>query len=370
MKLLDIEITNFRNINYLNFSPTHNINIISGENGQGKTNLLEAIWLLTGSKSFRTNKDFELINKNNNKSYIKANVEINKEIKLIELFIEKNINTNKITRIAKVNGIEYNNAKNIAGLFNCVIFYPDNLSFVKGSADVRRKFIDASLCQIYPNYLNSFIKYKKLLLQKNSLLKNIKNNIYIENYNCLLDVLDEQISEYILEIMNKRAFFIDNIYDDTIDNYNKLSNNREKISIKYKKSIYYNNKKEIYDFLINNRKKDIKLGYSSYGPHKDDLEILINKEQAKIYASQGQQRSIVIALKIAEASLIKNITNKTPILLFDDVLSELDINRQDFLLDKIKGKQVIITNCDYDIFEKTNGLVFEMINGKGNIVKV
>ena len=371
MRLEKIEINFFRNIDNIDFKLNPKLNIIYGENGQGKTNLLESIWLVCGSKSFRTNKDFELIKRDTNNAYIKADIITEEnEKKKIEIFIKKDIETNKVYRTAKINDVDYKKASNIAGIFKCVVFAPEHLTLVKGSPETRRKFIDACLCQLYPNYLQIFKKYTRLLTQKNAYLKSIKRTYGKTNDNELLEVFDQQLAEYGALIVKKRKEFVTGIRTIAKENYEKISGNKEILDLKYTECTENSEvQQNIYNGLVLAREKDKIVGFSTFGPHKDDIEILLNNDFAKIYASQGQQRSIVISLKIAEADFIKKITQVTPVLLFDDVLSELDQTRQNFLLNKIQDKQVIITNCDYDIFGKQQGIIFQMEKGIGKILE-
>ncbi len=367
MILQKLEITNYRNIKTLVLYPSKNLTVISGDNGQGKTNLLESIWLLTGSKSFRTNKDLLLINKDEDFSSIKATFKTkNDNQKIIELKINKDITQKRAMRKVFVDGVDYNKASDIAGIFNCVVFSPEHLLLVKGNPDERRHFIDASLCQLYPNYLDIFKRYVRLIKQKNALLKDLKKGIYINDHNTILDALDLQLSCCNLDIINKRISFIKDITPLAKENYKKISGDKEKLHLEYE--CFCNEeitKENILEILKQNRYLDIKAGFSCKGIHRDDLQIFLNNENAKIFASQGQQRSIVLALKIAEAMNIENITFQKPCLLLDDVLSELDKQRQNFLLTKINETQVFVTSCDYNQFNSIDGIVFEMNNGEG-----
>ncbi|MEG2053585.1 MAG: DNA replication/repair protein RecF [Oscillospiraceae bacterium] len=373
MILQSIQVENFRNIENVFLKPDKNLNIICGKNGQGKTNLLESIWLLTGSKSFRAGKDIELVKKNalaNEKTKITAEI-INSEneIKKLEILIKTDDPKTRAVRTATINDVERGKASNLAGILNSVVFSPEHLSLVKGAPDGRRKFIDACLCQLYPQYFEVYKRYTRVLLQKNALLKEIKKGFFHGDFQILLDTFDVQMGTLGSEICFKRQEFIKGLAEMASENYKNISDNKEKLSVEYEVCCKECTQKEtLTNEFTNARALDIKAGFSTFGPHRDDLNLRINGESAKVFASQGQQRSVVLALKIAEAAMIEKITNTKPILLLDDVLSELDNERQEYLLTKIKDTQVFVTACDTNFFKNSGGITFEMKNGMGTLL--
>ncbi len=358
MRLDTLNIENYRNISSARFIPSPDLTVICGNNGQGKTNLLESIWLLTGGKSFRGSKDAELIKENEDYSVVEGNISSADDSSLIRIFIggEK---SEKKGRSAKVNGVDYGRATSAAGKFTSVVFAPNHLSLVKGSPDGRRRFIDAALCQLYPSYITLYRRYMRQVAQKNALLKNLYKT---PNALQLLDVYDDFLVDYGTQLCERREKYLLSITPDIIKNYNDISNGCEELSIEYVKSF----SGDMHDALEASRKKDVYAGFCTVGPHRDDFEITINSKSAKSYASQGQQRSAVLSLKLAEAAGIQSVTGEHPVMLLDDVLSELDDARQEYLLTRMKNKQSVVTACDAGLFNKTDGKIYVMDKGKLN----
>lgn len=328
------------------------LTVICGKNGQGKTNLLESVWLLTGAKSFRTSKDYELIKKGEEFSVISAQCENIEKENNIRLTISQN---EKKGRYAKINGVDYGRATAIAGMFTAVVFAPSHLSLIKGSPEGRRRFLDAAICQIYPSYIFTLRKYNRLLTQKNSLLKQKDINKDI------LSVFNDGLAAEGEKIMMERKNYLNLIFPFAKLVYDDISDKKEKLEISYLPCCIEG---EHRNNLEQTAQRDIKAGFSTFGVHREDFDILLNESDAKIYASQGQQRSCVLALKLAEAAAAENIRGEHPVMLLDDVLSELDYNRQEYLLTKIKNKQTIVTACDQKAFLKADGKVYEVENGQ------
>ena len=349
---------NFRNLCDLSFIPDEGVNIISGDNGQGKTNLLEAIYMLTGSKSFRGTKESLLITKGRNFSEIKA--EFSKENRIQNIKID--ISENK--RTASLNEGSTMSAALLSGVFFCVIFSPEHLMMVKGSPDLRRKFIDSSLFQLYPAYAGYMKKYVRVLSQRNSL---IKESNYVSAAYDMLDVLDEQLCGLAVAISEYRKRYVDSLNPAAQEKYAKISGNREMIDISYWSSLFEEGPYEYdrcLDILRKNRQNDLRSGFTTVGPHRDDLMIKIDGSDSKVFASQGQQRSIVLSVKLAESEMIYSITGEYPVLLLDDVMSELDENRGEQLLKSTEHMQSVITTCNPELIsEKTDSRIFTMKNG-------
>ncbi len=357
MILKEIEIINFRNIEHIKFKPQSDLTIICGQNGQGKTNLLESIWMLTGAKSFRSVKDSFLIKSGENAAYINAKVsnannkteQLNSESSEIKIAVidENNESSSKKGRFAHINGVDYKRAINIAGIFNEVVFEPNHLRLVKGSPENRRKFLDAALCQLYPSYISALRKYTRILTQKNALLKQYYKHSGAGN---LLDVYNENLAQSGEFIVNKRKEYLKLFCKSAIEHHAKITGNKESFKIDYKPCF----SDSLIETLNKSKEKDINAGFCTSGPHREDLLFSINDSDAKIFASQGQQRSIVLSLKLAEAQMIFDITSEKPIVLLDDVLSELDENRKNYLLSEITGMQTIITTCESSAFADFN----------------
>ncbi|MBP1570364.1 MAG: DNA replication/repair protein RecF [Oscillospiraceae bacterium] len=340
-----LKLENYRNIKDSELEFVNGINVITGENGQGKTNLIEALWLLTGGKSFRGSKDKDLINKDleneNRFARIVSVLENDGYEEKIELLIADT--DTKKGRFAKHNDGQLKRAVSIVGRFYCVVFCPQHLSLVSGSPSLRRKFVDGALCQLYPNYIKVFKTFEKYLEQKNSLLKN-QNRYYFEEFSETLDIYNRHLAALGYEIYLKRKEYIDLMSQKAKEYYSKISSGRESIDFKY--ISFGEDPDDFYNLLVESIERDKRAGFSTCGVQREDIEITINGETAKDFASQGQQRSIVLSMKLAESDILKEICEIDPVILLDDVLSELDFKRQEYLLDNIEGKQVFISSCD------------------------
>ncbi len=342
MKITSLELKNFRNYDYLKINFNENVNLILGNNAQGKTNLIEAIYITSMGKSFRTNKDSDMILFGNDF----AKVNIHAEKSYIDTDIDITIKNDSKKSIKK----DGNQIKKISELLEnilIVIFSPEDLKIVKDEPEKRRKFIDRELCQINPMYYDNLNNYKKVLLQRNSYLKEekIDNNI--------LDLWDVQLSKYGAKVIKIREKFIKKISDISGGIHNNITNEKEILEIKYNSNI--NIKKDlleqeqfIYETLKSSYKNDLKMRTTTRGPHKDDILFFVNEINMRNFGSQGQQRTTALSLKLAEISLIKEETGEDAILLLDDVMSELDIERQKYLIKSLKNIQLFITTTDID----------------------
>lgn len=358
MKLKALEINNFRNIENMNIEPCETVNVIFGENAQGKTNLLESIWLFTGCKSFRGTSDKELVMFEKEKSKLK-----------LDFFSDgrdqyMNIDIDTKRKISK-NGIEYPSCSKAVGEIRCVVFSPVHLSIIKQGPAERRKFIDIAISQLRPNYAKLLTEYNRSVKQRNILLKDAA--FHSEIYD-MLDIWDDRTAHYASRIANYRISYLEKLKIQVDEIYGGISSKKEKIEIKYIQSGEKENfisKEEYIEKLKKARKEDIALGSTSVGIHRDDIEISIDGISARKYGSQGQQRSAALALKLGEASVIKEMTGEQPVALLDDVMSELDISRQDYILNHIKDWQVFITCCDPNTIKNLKqGKGFEIEKGK------
>lgn len=358
MKLTALEIEKFRNIEKMKIEPCENVNVIYGENAQGKTNLLEAIWLFTGCKSFRGVKDSELITFGEKKSKLKLDYISNDRDQYMEIEIEDRREISK-------NGIEYPFPSKAMGQINCVVFSPTHLNLIKQGPAERRKFVDIAISQLRPVYTTYMLEYTRALKQRNALLKDASSNP--TDY-AMLDVWEERLSEYGSLIAKYRLDYLQKIRNNVVDIYSGLSSERERMEISYVQNgtgTGLLEKDEFMYALRHARIKDIAFTNTSVGIHRDDIEITIGDKSAKRFASQGQQRSAALALKLAEAMMIEGDMGEMPLVLLDDVMSELDYLRQDYILNQIRDWQVFITCCDPNMVNNLKfGRCFEINEGK------
>lgn len=351
-----LELENFRNYKSLDLELDPKKNILYGNNAQGKTNVLEAIYICSTTKSHRSNKDVELIKFDEKEAHIK--IFLDKKGK--EYRIDVHLRKNKTKGIA-VNGIPIKRASELFGIFNVIFFAPEDLNIIKNGPSERRRFMDLELCQIDKIYVSNLINYNKVLNQRNRLLKDIGSNPKLEE---TLDVWDEQLVLYGKEIIKKREEFIKQISKIIKPIHEDLTNKEETIKIDYHKNT------EIKNFeknLKKNRSNDLKYKSTSVGPHRDDI-LFFNKDiNIRTYGSQGQKRTIALSLKLAEIELVKKVINDTPVLLLDDVLSELDSDRQNHLLERLNDIQTIVTCTGLDEFVENSfniDKIFKVQNAK------
>lgn len=344
MIVKNLKTENYRNLENMTFYPSGGINVIYGSNAQGKTNLIECLWLFTGGRSFRGSKENELIAFGQNK----ANVELCFQTKEREQTIEFLIRGGK--RQPVLNDVPKNSLSQIVGSFCAVVFSPDHLTLIKNGPDERRNFIDGALCQIKPAYASLLSRYKKILSERNALLKDIPHHRELED---TLDIWNERLSVEGSAIAMQRISYIKKLTQPAISFYEGISSGRERLSLEYKMHYPANtdmNKEEIENIILDTLRKrqndDIYCGYTTTGVHRDDLIVKINGMEARSFGSQGQQRSAVLALKLAEAEQIGENRGENPVILLDDVLSELDSTRRDYLLKELKGMQIFITCCE------------------------
>lgn len=360
MKINALELENYRNIEKLSLT-FDDVNIIYGENAQGKTNLIEAIYLFTGAKSFRGVRDKELIRFGCDFSKLKIDFTNKSRKQTAEIAI-------KNKREATLNGVKKKSPVLLGEELKAVIFSPVHLSMIKDGPGERRKFADSALCQIKSGYRNILKEYNKALAQRNSLLKDIAFNSSLSD---MLYIWDKSFAKYGAKIIYQRQKYIEALIPYAKEIFNGLSNGREDIDLVLTGAFDYKNltldeiENKMMIALQNNRQADMIMKITTIGPHRDDIEILINGKSARKYGSQGQQRSCVLALKLAEASLLREKTQDKPVALLDDVMSELDEGRQDYILNHIKDWQVFITCCDpASVLRLKQGKTFHINDGK------
>lgn len=342
MNIKSHSIKNYRNIAEAVIEPVNGVNVIYGENGHGKTNIIESIWLFTGCNSFRTRKNIELIQNNHNFARLDCEFEAYGREQSARLIINEN-------KEAYLNEIKQVSARKFLGEFQEVVFSPSVLSVIQDGPSEKRKFIDIALSLIKPNYAVLLSKYNKAVFQRNSLLKQINATSKGED---LLFAFDEQLALLGGKILNYRTDYIEKLKEQSAVVYGGISNGREKMAVEYVNSLKEKGSTAeewsniLYTELSKNHKRDIFRLATTVGPHKDDLEITLDNMSARSYGSQGQQRTCALSLKLAEAEVIKEISGERPIALLDDVMSELDEKRQKYLIKYFDGWQVFVTCCD------------------------
>ena len=350
MYIEKIKLENFRNYEKEEIEFDKNINIIYGDNAQGKTNILESIFVCSLGKSFRTNKDKEMINKN--KDYTKIEMLSKKEDRKINIKC-------KIKEKKKfcINDIIAKRTSDIIGKTYIVLFTPEDIGIINNDPSKRRRFLNIMISQLRPLYINLLSEYNKILEQRNYYLKLIKyENKPKEN----LYIWDEQIVKIGTKIYEYRKEFIEKINKKIYDIHLKTTQEKEKIKIRYISNI----EKNYIENLKKNENNDIKKGYTSIGIHRDDFELYINENEVSIYGSQGQKRTSIISLKLAEAEVIYDEIGERPVILLDDFMSELDKKRIKGLLENVKENQVIITCTDSFKIDNSKYKLYKVTNGK------
>ncbi len=328
----------FRNIEYASVSPSPSVTVFNGSNGQGKTNILEGVYFFAGGRSFRTVHENELVRFGAEFGQIEMTFfDGKRENTMLFRFVPR---TGK--RFCRLNDVPITRLSEVVGKFRAVLFCPEHLSIVKDGPSVRRKFIDHALSQTDMGYLKSLQKYNSLLSQRNALIKMARDR-RDDNIFLLSDVYAEQLAAEAEIISGKRAAYIERLNAVTDDIIRDMTAGKETASLSY---LGRRTKEEYLTLLSDNRERELRFGATLFGTHKDDIEIMLNGREARSYASQGQQRSVALSMKIAEGELSREVSGSYPVFLFDDILSELDESRRRYLLSGIEGKQVIITSCD------------------------
>ena len=350
---------NFRNIEGITFNPHNEMNIIYGENGQGKTSIIESIWLMSGFYSFRARKNIQLIKDDCDEAIIEsrfishgreqsAQMKINQKKELI------------------LNGVKEESPRAMMGSFYAVVFSSNTLDIVKAGPSERRKLIDVALSLIKPNYALLMSKYIRVIDQRNTLLKKYGDKSFKDEY--IFEPWDEALVSLGSKIVKYRLDYIEKLSVIGSDIYSQISSGREIFNFNYDFSNENISEDEIKEKLrndlIKSRESDIRRLYTVTGPHSHDVVLKINDKDAKIYGSQGQQRTCALSMKLAEATMIENSAGESPVILLDDVMSELDEKRQRFILNYLNNRQVFITCCEPStLLRSEKGKVFEVENG-------
>lgn len=356
-----LEYENFRNLEKGSFSPCSEINVIYGDNAQGKTNLSEAVWMFTGQKSFRGNKDIQLINKDNSNLPARLSVDFYSQGReqSAKLEILKG-------RHAVLNEVQLKSAAELSKSYSAIVFSPAEMQLINEGPNIRRKFLNNAISIMRPKYESVLNSYARAVQQRNAILKDVR---FHSELSVMLDSFEERIAKSGVYIINQRKKYIEALLNYISDIYSGISDNKEKLTLCYKISGLSDdeeiNEEKLLKMLYDSRKDDVFTGITSVGPHRDDMELFINGDLIKIFGSQGQRRSAVLSLKLSEAEILKKFSNEQPVTILDDVMSELDRSRQDYILNHIKGWQVFITCCDPSAVENLKaGSSFLVQNGK------
>lgn len=361
MNVLRIRTENFRNLERQELELCEGTNVIFGKNAQGKTNLLEAVYLFTQGKSFRTNRDRDMVAFG--KEYADVSILFHSQDRENEFSIR--LFGDNRRREVRLNGVELTKLQEVTGNFYTVLFTPEHLNLVKEGPAERRKFLDTAICSLKPRYYKATEDYGRILTQKNALLKDL------HRYPSLADTLsvwNDRLASAGAYITYMRASYIRSLAAKCAENHLRISGGRESLALEYQ--FFDENgeteplldlktcKAALKDAIDAAFEEELRAGVSLVGPHRDDINILLGGKQARLFASQGQQRSIVLSMKLAESELVHSDSGEMPVLLLDDILSELDRTRQSYILDQITDKQVILTTCERTRYKQFSGSFF------------
>lgn len=364
MKLNHLEIRSFRNISSLELSPCGGVNVIYGDNAQGKTNLVEGIWLFTGNSSFRGAKPSEMIQFQKEEAALSLSFSDRQREQTAEIVLSGR-------RKVLLNHVEEKSLSALKGVFYAVVFSPSHLSFVKEGPKNRRRFLDIAISEIRPQYEEYLQLYERLLEQRNALLRNASQYRNLEQN---MEIWDLQLAKAGTILSIYRNDYVKKLQKLAAEIYRDLSRRAERFEIRYESTVFEDiagvqsyEEEHVERYLSRLRDSfaiDVRQGFTSAGVHRDDLDIRIDGKPARIYGSQGQQRSVVITLKLAEALLLKKAVGENPVMLLDDVMSELDVSRQSYILNHLTDMQVFITCCDVsNTLKLENGMIFRMEQG-------
>ncbi len=361
MQVSRLTFENYRNLEPGCWEPDAGVNVIVGENAQGKTNLLEALWLFTGGKSFRGAKDSELVRFGAERCRLTMEFHAAQRQQQAEITV-------KARRTASLNGVSLSSASKLAGNFCGVVFSPVHLSLVKGGPQERRRLIDGAYCQLRPLYIRTMTEYAHVLAQRNAFCKS-KSGAESDE---LLELWDRQLAQTGCRLIHARRHYVRKMAPVAQEIYRGLSGDKEAFDVRYVSTVADCDDKtaskiavDLFEALQRHHREDLTVGFTTVGPHRDDLEVLIDGRPARSYGSQGQQRSAVLAMKLAEAVLLEEVMGERPIALLDDVMSELDSSRQEYILNHLRDWQVFITCCEpTPLMQLRGGQRFCMKKGK------
>ena len=361
MYIHSLELSNYRNYKQLSIEFSKGITILYGDNAQGKTNILEAIYLSGTTKSHRGTKDKDIIQFGEDESHIRVHVMKHEVGHRIDMHLRKNK-----SKGVDIHGQSIKKSGELFGISHMIFFSPEDLSIIKNGPSERRKFMNLELCQLNKIYHHNYVNYNKALNQRNTLLKQI---FYKPDLKDTLDMWDLYLLEYGKNIIEQRESFIKELNEIVKKIHFHLTGEKESIEIGYEKNV---STEEYEKQMLLKRDMDLKYQTTQVGPHRDDICFYINGIDVRKFGSQGQQRTAALSLKLAEIELVKKMIHDTPILLLDDVMSELDSNRKAYLLDSIKDVQTIVTCTGYDDFIKSRvriDQIYKVTNGNVELLK-
>ncbi len=359
MFIKSLELKNYRNYEQLSMNFAGGTNLLYGDNAQGKTNIVEAIYLAATTKSHRGSKDREIIQFHHDEAHIRIHYEKQDIMHQLDMHLKKN----RAKGVA-IDRIPIRKSSDLLGQIPVIFFSPEDLKIIKNGPSERRKFLDIELSQLERLYLYHLTKYNKILMQRNNLLKQLK---FQPNLVDTLEFWDLQLVKYGSEVIRYRRKFIDHLNMIIKQIHRKLTGNREEIQLEYENNVEY----DIFLTELNKKRSiDLKYTTTSIGPHRDDISFIVNGIDIRKFGSQGQQRTAALSLKLSQIQLVKEVLHDTPVLLLDDVLSELDSNRKIYLLESIKDTQTFITCTGLDEFISQHLPVQRMFQIKeGKIIK-
>lgn len=364
MTVRKLTFDGFRNLHPGQWEPCEGVNILAGDNAQGKTNLLEACWLFTGSRSFRGAKDREMVAFDANRAKLSLDFFAGGREQTADIAIEQR-------RSVTLNGIKLPSAARLAGNFCGIVFSPAHLSLIKDGPEGRRRFVDSAYCQLRPAYVGTLTEHAKVLTQRNAFLRQMgENGGFSSSEGEMLALWDNALAVAAARVTAARCRYVQKIEPLAADIYHGLSGGREKLSLAWNSPAYETGATSAQiaanwaSLLDAAHRADKAAGFSTVGAHREDMDILLDGVPARTYGSQGQQRSAVLALKMAEATLLQEVTDEPPVAFLDDVMSELDVSRQDYILNHIHDWQVFITCCEPTAALRMNaGKVFQIKQG-------
>ena len=369
MIIKDISVDGYKNLRDVNISLDEGVNILCGRNAQGKTNLIEAVWICSGCRSFRSTRDKAFVGFEAQRASVNVDFQDKLRLQSISFSVEKNaVKERKIT----LNGVRLPLLSKLFGSLKCVVFTPEDLELSKGSPENRRSFLDLSISQIKPSYLAAVNRYNGILYQRNAFLKYAQTHKHDLSQ---LDMWDEQLASAGAYISVLRYNYSVKLDAFTKELYGSISGGRESLALAYHSTVYRDgvslseltdeHKKIFLDTLRSHCETDIRAGFTTCGVHRDDIITRIDGLNSREYGSQGQSRSIALILKLAQARILAEETGEAPVILLDDVMSELDSQRQSFILNSIEGMQLIITTCDAaSVLKLRGGRVFSVEAGR------
>ena len=376
---------NFRNLSPAKVEFSDGVTVLCGQNAQGKTNILEAVYLFARGRSFRTRRDSEMIKFGEKSASVSLRYKQDggraAEVKNLKAEIFSSpANGKKSGKQFFKNGIKLDSASEIIGEFRAVLFAPEHLSLVCEGPSFRRSFADIAISQLKPVYITLLSRHNAIVNQRNALLKSAAQNGYFTsktekaNFSALLEPWTEQLAAVDAEITLRRCEYVHRLNEHVRQLFTNMTNSAEHPTLKYCSTVINSSgeasKAEIYEkyisALTSNTDKEVKYASTAYGIHKDDITIFINEKEARLFASQGQQRSLALMMKLAEGEISREETGEYPVFLLDDVMGELDSTRRKFVLSELKNRQVIVTSCEPSLFsnsENTNAKFIQITNG-------